>query len=86
MVRGSGNRDIKSRVVLLSINVAVIILSLTLMRIFILSDYFKPAFFMVCDSKMVTMLNTEIKMPAKIAVSYLNASGRAHHPMNRNPD
>src|SRR5208282_1362492 len=30
---------------------------------------FKPSFFMVCASEMVAMLNTEIKMPAKITVS-----------------
>src|SRR5438445_5268172 len=72
MVRVSGNRDIKSRVVLLSINVAVMVLSLTLRRIFILSDFFKPSFFMVCASEMVTMLNTDRKMPARITVSFFD--------------
>jgi len=32
---------------------------------------FKPPFFMVCASGMVGMLNTEIKMPANITVSFL---------------
>jgi len=31
---------------------------------------FKPSFFMVCASRMIAMLNIEIKMPAKITVSF----------------
>ena len=67
----SGSSVMNSRVVLLSIIVAVMILSLILKRIFILPDFLKPSFFMVCAPEMVATLNTEINMTAKIILIFI---------------